>query len=228
MHWNQQLRLLSVRLHPFLVNATDDDHQVCAGVTTYAALKRSQAKPGQWVAISGASGGLGHIAVQIASRGMGLRVIGVDVGDKASFVTDHGAEAYFDVKAQSEEQLVKAVKEKADGLGVHGVVVCSAAMAAYETGIQIMRAGGVLVCVGMPEGKAQGFVGAFPTAMAGGMKSIVGSAVGNRAEALEVLQMAARGVVKVSYRTEPMERLQHVFEEMEAGKLTGRVVLELK
>ena len=84
-----------------------------------------------------------------------------------------------------------------------------------------------VVCVGMPEGKAQGLMGAFPTAMVGGMKSLVGSAVGNRAEAKEVLEMAARGVVKVSYRTEPMEKLQDVFEEMKEGRLQGRVVLDL-
>ena len=197
-------------------------------MTTYAALKRSGAKPGNWVVISGASGGLGHLAVQIASRGMGLRVIGVDVGDKASFVEGLGAEAYFDVKAHSNDDLIKNVKDKADGLGAHAIIVCSAALAAYETGINFLRAGSTLVCVGMPEGKVEGFVGAFPTAMVGKMTSIVGSAVGNRQEAAEVLQMAARGVVKTTYRTEPMENLQSVMEEMRDGKLTGRVVLELK
>ena len=201
---------------------------MCAGVTTYAALKRSGAKPGNWVVISGAGGGLGHLAVQIAARGMGLRVIGVDLGDKAKFVEGLGAEAYFDIKAHSNEDLIKAVKDKADGLGAHAVVVCSAALAAYETGIQFLRAGSTLVCVGMPEGEAEGFVGAFPTALAGRMISVVGSAVGNRAEAMEVLQMAARGLVKTTYRTEPMEKLQSVLEEMRDGKLTGRVVLELK
>lgn len=159
---------------------------------------------------------------------MGLRVIGIDVGDKAQFVEGLGAEAYFDLKTRSEDELVKAVQEKADGLGVHGVVVCSGAMAAYETSMKLMRRGGVLVCVGMPEGATQGFFGAFPTLLAGSMKSIVGSAVGNRAEAVEVLQMAARGVVKTAYRTEPMEKLQGILEDMRDGKLTGRVVLELK
>ena len=178
--------------------------------------------------ISGASGGLGHLAVQIASRGMGLRVIGVDVGDKEEFVKEQGAEAYFDLTSMSEGDLVKAVVGKSDGLGVHGVVVCSAAMAAYEMGIQFLRRGGTLVCVGMPDGEPKGFVGAFPTLMVGKMISVVGSAVGNRQEAMEILQMAGRGVVKVSFRVEPMEKLQSVLEEIDTGKVRGRVVLELK
>ena len=159
---------------------------------------------------------------------MGMRVIGVDLGDKATFVKDHGAEACCNMYEPSEEETVKTVLETSDGLGAHGVVVCTSAMAAYELSTKFLRKGGTLVCVGMPEGKPQGFQGAFPTAVVAKMASIVGSAVGNRVDALEVLQMAARGVVKCSYRTEPMEKLQSVFEDMKGGKLTGRVVLELK
>lgn len=57
---------------------------------------------------------------------------------------------------------------------------------------------------------------------------IKGSAVGNQREALEVLEMAARGLVKTKYRVEKMEKLTEVFEEMSAGKMQGRVVLDLQ
>lgn len=63
----------------------------------YSALKRSEARPGQWVVISGAGGGLGHLGVQIASRGMGLRVIGIDHGSKADLVMESGAEHFVDI-----------------------------------------------------------------------------------------------------------------------------------
>ena len=57
--------------------------------------------------------------------------------------------------------------------------------------------------------------------------TIKGSAVGNQREALEVLDMAARGVVKTRLRVEKMENLTEVFKEMSEGKMLGRVVLDL-
>lgn len=52
-------------------------------------------------------------------------------------------------------------------------------------------------------------------------------AVGDRRDAINILDMCARGIVKTHYRIEKMDKLQSVFEEMEAGKLMGRVVLDL-
>lgn len=68
---------------------------LCAGITVYKALKTSGAKPGQWVAISGAAGGLGSLALQYA-KAMGFRVLAVDGGDKGEFVKSLGAESYVD------------------------------------------------------------------------------------------------------------------------------------
>lgn len=58
--------------------------------------------------------------------------------------------------------------------------------------------------------------------------TIVGVAVGNRKEAIEVLDLAARGIISTHYRTEKMDALTSVFQEMEAQKLVGRVVLDLQ
>src|SRR5262250_3338751 len=52
---------------------------LCAGVTTYKALKETRTRPGEWVVISGAGGGLGHVAIQYA-KAMGLHVAAVDLG----------------------------------------------------------------------------------------------------------------------------------------------------
>ena len=53
---------------------------LCAGVTTYKGLKETEARPGEWVVISGV-GGLGHIAIQYA-KAMGLHVAAVDLGEE--------------------------------------------------------------------------------------------------------------------------------------------------
>lgn len=89
---------------------------LCGGVTVYAALKKSGASAGQWVAIIGAGGGLGHLACQIASRGMGMRVVGIDHSSKEKFVLDSGAEKFF--AFDTAKDLVGDVKQATAGLGV--------------------------------------------------------------------------------------------------------------
>ncbi|KAL4893333.1 chaperonin 10-like protein [Aspergillus ambiguus] len=204
---------------------------LCAGVTVYAALKRSNARPGQWVAIAGAGGGLGHIAVQLASKGMGLRVIGVDHGSKAELVKASGAEHFVDITKfpmdDNGEAISSHVKSLADGLGVHAAIVCTASNAAYAQALQFLRFNGTLVCVGIPENDPKPIASAFPAAMIGKHYTITGSAVGNRREAIETLEFAARGIIKAHFRTEKMDALTGVFKEMEQGTLQGRVVLDL-
>jgi len=58
-------------------------------------------------------------------------------------------------------------------------------------------------------------------------KRIVGSAVGNRKDAIETMNMAARGVIKTHYTVEPMSKLTETFQKMEKSQLTGRVVIDL-
>lgn len=81
---------------------------LCAGVTVYSALRKSGAESGNTIAILGAGGGLGHLATQIASRGMGLRVIGIDAGSKKEIALECGAEIFLDhAKDKVEEEVLK-------------------------------------------------------------------------------------------------------------------------
>lgn len=84
------------------------------------------------------------------------------------------------------------------------------------------------MCVGIPDGDHQAIAQAFPGEMVAKETSIHGVAVGNRKDAQECLEMAARGVVKMHYTVEKMSELKTTFDAMEAGKLQGRVVLDLK
>jgi propanol-preferring alcohol dehydrogenase len=204
---------------------------LCAGVTVYAALKRSHARPGQWVVISGAGGGLGHLAVQLASRGMGLRVVGIDHGSKEELVKASGAEHFVDITKFPKDDEGKAiaahVQSLTDGLGAHAVIVCTAANAAYAQGLLMLRFNGTLVCVGLPEHAPQPIATATPGAFVTKHYTVTGSAVGNRTEAIETMEFAARGVIKAHVRVEKMENLTSVFQEMGEGKVQGRVVLDL-
>jgi len=198
---------------------------LCAGVTTYAALRKSGAKSGEFVVILGSGGGLGHIGLQIG-RSMGFRMIGIDADAKKDISVNSGAEAFFGL-SQGAESVQSEVMKHTGGLGAHAVVVCTAANAAYASGIDLLRFGGRLVCVALPEGTPVPIGGALPQIIVMKELTIVGVAVGNRREAIETLNLAARGLVRSTLRTEKLDKLSDVFHEMEEGKLHGRVVLEL-
>ncbi|KID63573.1 alcohol dehydrogenase II, partial [Metarhizium brunneum ARSEF 3297] len=206
---------------------------LCGGMTVYSALRRSQARSGQWVVVTGAGGGLGHLAVQLASRGMGLRVVGVDHASKADLVRSSGAEHFVDFTQFRKDDdgagagITAHVKKLCGGLGAHAVIACTASNEAYAQALGFLRFNGTLVCVGLPEHAAVAIATASPGAMVANQFTICGSAVGNRRDAIETLDFAARGVIKSHVRVEKMSELTRVFEEMDQGKLQGRVVLDL-
>ena len=120
---------------------------LCAGVTTYAALRKSKVKSGEWIVISGAGGGLGHIACQLASRGMAMRVIGIDAPAKRSVILDCGAEHFVDVTAHDDKSIAEEVMKLTGGLGAQAVIVCTASNRAYAQALDFIRFDGTLVCV---------------------------------------------------------------------------------
>ncbi|GAA5900282.1 zinc-dependent alcohol dehydrogenase [Sporobolomyces salmoneus] len=197
---------------------------LCAGVTVYRALLNSSARAGQFVAIVGAGGGLGHLAVQYASA-MGFRVVAIDTGaDKKKLCASYGADKFIDFKDyKNPEDMIKAIKAECDGVGPHAAVVAAAGAAAYEQALEYIRPTGTLVAVGLPPDtfiKANVFFTVFHS------KRIVGSYVGNRQDAEEALDFALRGKVSPRIEVCPLKQLPEVYERMEKGQLAGRVVLK--
>lgn len=197
---------------------------LCAGTTVFSALRKSGLRAGQSIVVLGAGGGLGHFAVQIASRGMGAQVIGIDHSSKEELVRKSGATGF--VSYDRIRDVVEEVKSLTGG-GANVAFVVAGNNHAYAQGLATLGHGGKLLCVGVPEGEPQVIAGAFPAALIFKEISIVGSAVGNRLDAIEILDMAARGLVEAPLRLEKMERLAEVFDEMAKGTLQGRVVLEI-
>src|SRR6202020_1315483 len=112
---------------------------LCAGVTTYKGLKETEARPGEWLAISGI-GGLGHIAVQYA-KAMGLHVVALDVAeDKLALARALGAELAVDA---SDPDAVGNVL-KATGGGAHGVLVTAVSIPAFDQSLRIVRRKGTV------------------------------------------------------------------------------------
>ena len=196
---------------PDAISDQDAACHLCAGVTVYAALRKAGAQPNDWVAIVGAGGGLGHIAVQLAARGFNYRVIGIDADAKEQLVRDSGAEHFIPLGPREKPtDTVAEVLRLTGEEGVQAVVVCAAANGAYASALPMLKYGGKVVCVGIPEGQLTAIASAYPQVLIGKELSIVGSAVGNRRDAIEVLDFAARGVVKVHTRLERLEKLTEV------------------
>lgn len=191
---------------------------LCAGVTTYKALKVSGARPGEWVAIYGI-GGLGHIALQYA-KAMGLNVVAVDISDeKSKLAKDLGADIAIN---GLKEDPVKAIHDQVGG--VHAAISVAVNKKAFEQAYQSVKRGGTLVVVGLPNADLP--IPIFDTVLNG--VSVKGSIVGTRKDMQEALDFAARGKVRPIVETAELEEINEVFERMEKGKINGRVVLKLK
>lgn len=173
----------------------------------------------------GAGGGLGHLAVQFSAKGIGHRVIGIDHSSKKDLVLESGAEHFIPVDGT--DNMVEAVQALTSGLGAHAVVVCTANNGAYGQSAELLRFGGRVVCVGIPEGDVVPMKSANPGLLVAKALQIVGSAVGSRKEAIETMEFAARGLVKTHFREEKLDKLTEVFKEMHEGTLKGRVVIDL-
>jgi propanol-preferring alcohol dehydrogenase len=190
---------------------------LCAGVTTYKGLKETDAQPGDWVVISGI-GGLGHVAVQYAIA-MGYRVIAVDVaGDKLDLARALGAEITLDARLVDPADEVQRLVS-----GAHGALVTAVSPTAFTQAIGMLRRGGTVSLVGLPPGTFETPI--FDVVLKA--LTIRGSIVGTRADLVDALDFAARGRVRTTFETQPLEAINEVFERLETGDINGRVVLQL-
>ncbi|KAG5638339.1 hypothetical protein H0H81_000582 [Sphagnurus paluster] len=194
---------------------------LCAGVTVYRALKYSQTSPGDWVVLPGAGGGLGHLAIQYAKH-MGLRTIAIDSGaDKKKLCEELGADLWIDFRES--KNIVGDIVRATDGQGAHSAIVTAASASGYQQAIEYLRKGGTLMAVGLP-GQATLDASIFFTVFKS--ISILGSYVGNRQDAKEAIDIAARGGVKCHYAVRKANELQDVYESMKKGTISGRVVVD--
>lgn len=191
---------------------------LCAGVTSYKGLKETEARPGEFVSILGAAGGLGHLAVQYA-KAMGLRVVALDVGqDKLDYTKRLGAEFAVDASAPDAVDQVNAIT----GGGSHGVLCLATNKAAFSTAVKITRRKGTAVLVGLPNSTFDCPIVEIVLKRV----TIRGSIVGTRKDMAEALDIAARGLVKCDVHVDKIENINKIVDNLRAGKIQGRTVIE--
>jgi len=190
---------------------------LCAGVTVYKGLKMTDAKPGQWVVISGI-GGLGHLAVQYA-RAMGFHVGAVDVDDKKLDLAKRlGATAVANARTTD-----PAAYFKKEFGGAHGVLVTAVSPKAFEQAVSIVRRGGTVSLNGLPPGTFP--LDIFNLVLNG--ITVRGSIVGTRADLRDALELAGLGKVKATVAADKLENINAIFHRMHQGQIEGRIVLDM-
>ncbi len=193
---------------------------ICAGATTYKGIKETRARPGEWLAVSGA-GGLGHLAIQYA-KAMGLHVCAVDIDDaKLAHATRVGADVVVNA-SHGDAGAAAAAVMAATGGGAHGVLITAPSLGAFTQGIAMTRRRGTCVLVGLP-------AGAFPVPLfdvVARCLTIRGSFVGTRLDMAEALAFAASGAVTADIELQPLSAVNDVFTRLERGQVASRVVLD--
>lgn len=195
---------------------------LCAGVTVYKGLKVTEARPGQWVAISGI-GGLGHLAVQYA-KAMGLNVAAIDVSDdKLELAKKYGAEVVANAKTLGEQGTIKKIIEETNG-GTHGVLVTAVHPIAFKQALGVVRRGGTVAMNGLPPGEFP--VNIFDMILNG--VTIRGSIVGTRLDLQEAIRFAEEQKVHAHVAPAKLEDINDIFARMKQGKIDGRMVLDFR
>jgi alcohol dehydrogenase len=186
----------------------------CAGVTVFNALRRTSAWPGDLVAVLGL-GGLGHLAVQFASK-MGFDVAAIDRGsEKEMTAWQLGAHHYIDSTAHDVAQALQALG------GAKVVLATVPAPAAMTAAIDGLRAHGELVVIGVSNDKIE----VSPVQLIIGQKTLRGHASGTSAEVEETLRFAAQSGVRAITELAPLEDAPQAFDKMLAGATRFRGIL---
>lgn len=203
---------------PSNIDALQAAPVLCAGLTVYKGLKMTEARPGQWMAISGV-GGLGQMAVQYAVA-MGMNVVAVDIDDD-KLATAKKLGAALTVNAKDKDPAAFIQQEVG---GAHGALVTAVGRTAFSQAMGYARRGGTIVLNGLPPGDFP--VSIFDMVMNG--TTIRGSIVGTRLDMIEAMDFFARGKVKSVVTADKIENINTIFDNLKNGRLQGRTVLDFR
>jgi D-arabinose 1-dehydrogenase-like Zn-dependent alcohol dehydrogenase len=198
------------------LGAVDGAPLMCAGVTTFNALRNSGARPGDLVAVLGI-GGLGHLGVQFAAK-MGFKTVAIARGkDKEPLAKKLGAVDYID----SQEKDPAAELKKLGGAKVVIATVTNAdAMTAVLGGL---APNGVLMVIGAPLSP----LSVDPVPLLFGQLSVRGWYSGASIDSQDTLKFSALNGVASMNEIFPFDRVNEAYERMMSGKARFRVVLKI-
>jgi D-arabinose 1-dehydrogenase-like Zn-dependent alcohol dehydrogenase len=190
---------------------------LCAGITTYNALRNAGLRGGDLVAVQGI-GGLGHLGVQFA-RHMGFRTVAIGRGrDKEKLAKDLGANVYIDTSADNPATVLKRMG------GARAILTTATsgdAMGPLMSGLAVR---GKLIVVGVPQDPIQ--LNAFPLVFGG--RSVFGSLTGTAMDQEDTLAFSVLENIRPMIETAPLEQAADAYARMMQGKARFRMVLLTK
>ena len=201
---------------PDALSAAEAAPLLCAGITTFNALRHSGAGPGDLVAVLGI-GGLGHLGVQFAAK-MGCRTVAVARGkDKEPMALRLGASRYIDSTAQN-------VAEELTKLGGAKVILATLTDAkAMGDAVAGLGVGGRLMVIGASMEPIE----VSPIVLIGARRSIAGWPSGTASDSEDTMDFSVSAQVRPLIETYPLERAAEAYDRMMSGKARFRVVLTM-
>src|SRR5580704_914851 len=201
---------------PESLGAAEAAPLLCAGITTYNALRHSGAMPGDLVAVQGI-GGLGHLGIQFANK-FGYRVAAIGRGsENVALAKKLGASVYLDSKSTN---AVEALQKLGGAQVILATAPSSKAMSEIFDGL---GPNGKLMVIGV----AFDPIGVTPVQLVSGSRSIQGWASGTSADEEDTLRFAELSGVRPMIETYPLEKAGEAYARMMSGKAQFRVVITM-
>ena len=187
---------------------------LCAGITTYNALRNAGLRGGDLVAVQGI-GGLGHLGIQFA-RHMGLHTVAIGRGrEKEKLAKDLGAHVYIDTAVDDATAVLQRMG------GARAILATAPSGGAMGPLVSGLAARGKLIVVGVPQDPMQ--LSAFPLVFGG--RSIYGSLAGTAIDTEDALAFSVLQNVRPMIETVPLEQAADAYARMMQGKARFRMVL---
>jgi D-arabinose 1-dehydrogenase-like Zn-dependent alcohol dehydrogenase len=189
---------------------------LCAGITTFNALRHGGALPGDLVAVQGI-GGLGHLGIQFANK-LGYKVAGIGRGPETSALAKKlGATVYIDSQSVN---VAEALQEMGGAQVILATAPSSKAMSGLIDGL---ATNGKLMVVGVDSGPIE----VTPLQLISKTRSIEGWVAGTPPDCEDALRCAELTGVRPMIETYPLERASEAYARMMSGRAEFRVVLTM-
>jgi D-arabinose 1-dehydrogenase-like Zn-dependent alcohol dehydrogenase len=189
---------------------------LCAGITTYNALRHSGAMPGDLVAVQGI-GGLGHLGIQFASK-FGYKVAAIGRGsENAALAKKLGANVYIDSKATNAAEALQKMG------GAQVILATAPSSKAMSDLVDGLGPNGKLIVVGATFDPIE----VTPIQLISGSRTIQGWAAGTAADSEDTLRFAELTGVRSMIETYPLEKAAEAYARMLSGNAQFRVVLTM-
>ena len=190
---------------------------LCAGITTYNALRNAGLRGGDLVAVQGI-GGLGHLGIQFA-RHMGFHTVAIGRGsDKEKLAKDLGAHVYIDTAV---DDAVALLQRMGGARAVLATAPSGDSMGSLVSGLAVR---GKLIVVGVPQDQIH--LNASPLVFGG--RSIYGSLTGTAIDQEDTLAFSVLEDIRPMIETVPLEQAAEAYARMMQGKARFRMVLVTK